>query len=119
MKFFIDADLPKSMVQVLSAAGHDSIDVRDIRLGSASDRVIFDTAQREGAVLITRDLDFTNPLLFPETSHHGIIIVRIRETMRPSFVNQALRSTIAKLREDEFANSVIIVEESRFRRRTL
>ena len=61
----------------------------------------------------------TDPLQFPETSHHGLIIVRIRETLPPSFVNDAIVLTLSALRDDELPNAIVIVEETRFRRRSL
>ena len=81
--------------------------------------MIFEYAQADQCVLITRDLDFTDPLQFPETSHHGLIIVRIRETLPPSFVNDAIVLTLSALRDDELPNAIVIVEETRFRRRSL
>ncbi|MBI1903041.1 MAG: DUF5615 family PIN-like protein [Planctomycetia bacterium] len=119
MKFLIDADLPRSAAQALRGDGHDASHVADSGLGQASDREIFDCAQKNGAVLVTRDLDFADPLQFPERQHCGLIIVRIRETLPPAFVNRTLAAAVAALRDDEFSNSIIIVEESRFRRRTL
>ncbi len=91
----------------------------DVGLGSSSDREVFEYAQQTASVLITRDLDFTDPLKFPETSHHGLMIVRIRETLPPRFVNEAITHVLRTLRDQDFPNAVIIVEETRFRRREL
>ena len=49
----------------------------------------------------------------------GVIIVRIRESLPPDFINQAVSQTVALLQADEFKNAVVIVEENRFRRRVL
>jgi predicted nuclease of predicted toxin-antitoxin system len=117
MRFLVDADLPRSAAAVLTAAGHVASHVIDVGLAAATDREIFDAAQADQAVLVTRDLDFTDPLQFPETAHHGLVIVRIRETLPTEFVNDALVRTVSQIRDDEFANAVIIVEENRFRRR--
>ena len=117
MNFLVDADLPRSAAQALAAAGHLARHVTDVGLGSASDRRIFDYAQQTACVLVTRDLDFTDPLKFPERTHHVLVIVRIRETLPPAFVSQMLCRMVSALRGDEFINSVIIFEEGRFRRR--
>ena len=36
----------------------------------------------------------------------GVIIVRIRESLPPDFVNQAVSQTVALLQADEFKNAV-------------
>lgn len=119
MNFLVDADLPRSTAQALADAGHSAFHVGDIGLGSASDRAIFDHAQQSSAVLVTRDLDFTDPLRFPERTHHGLVIIRIRETLPPATANQLLISAVGSLHDDEFGNAIIVVEENRFRRRVL
>ena len=98
--------------------GHQALHVSEVGLGSSSDRQIFKHAQATQSALVTRDLDFTDPLQFPETTHCGLIIVRIRETLPPAFVNDALLRTVGLLREEEIASATIIVEENRFRRRS-
>lgn len=119
MRFLVDADLSRSTARAFVDAGHSAAHVTEVSLGSASDREIFDFAQATQAVFVPRDLDFTDPLQFPETSHHGLVIVRIRETLPPAFVNDAVIRTAARLKDDEFQGAVIIVEENRFRRRVL
>ena len=119
MIFLVDADLPRSTAQTLAGAGHSARHVNEVGPGSASDREIFEHAQQSSAVLVTRDLDFTDPLRFPERTHHGLIIVRVREILPPADVNQMLIGTVSGLRDDEFKNAIIIVEPNRFRRRVL
>lgn len=58
MKILIDAQLPPSLVRVLADAGHQALHVRDVGLRTASDRVIWDYAVREAAVIFTKDEDF-------------------------------------------------------------
>ena len=119
MNFLIDADLPRSTATTLAAGGHDALHVSDVGLGAGADRAIFNHAQQTEAVLVTRDLDFTDPLKFPESSHCGLMIVRIRETLPPSFANRAILEVAVELDDEQFPNAVIIVEENRFRRRRL
>ncbi|MCS7138967.1 MAG: DUF5615 family PIN-like protein [Crenarchaeota archaeon] len=57
MKFLIDADLPYSLIEVLSKHGHEAISVRDT-LGSATDEEVFDYAYRNECIIVTRDLGF-------------------------------------------------------------
>ena len=58
MRFLVDANLPRSLVGTLIAAGHEVEFARDVGLASASDEHIAAHARETQAVLITRDLDF-------------------------------------------------------------
>jgi len=62
MRFLIDADLPYSLADVLSRYGHEAIRVRDT-LGSATDEEIFDYANRNECIVVTRDLGFAEDFM--------------------------------------------------------
>src|SRR3989338_6982634 len=79
MKFLLDANLPYSAKE-LFAPKHEVFHVRDIGLANASDEKILVWAKTNGAILITRDLDFANIQRVPPENYHGIIVLRL-----PSF----------------------------------
>ncbi len=61
MKLLVDAQLPRRMVDWLTAAGCDAIHTLDLPDGNASvDRQIIDVADREGRVVVTKDADFVD-----------------------------------------------------------
>jgi predicted nuclease of predicted toxin-antitoxin system len=60
MRFIIDAQLPPALARWLSAHGHPAEHVADCGLATADDRLIWDRAQRMGAVIVTKDEDFAS-----------------------------------------------------------
>ena len=75
MNFLVDAQLPPALTRILAAAGHRALHVREIGLRDATDRLIWDYAVREGAVVITKDEDFAHRRLHTAT---GPTIVWLR-----------------------------------------
>ena len=59
MKFVVDEQLPPLLVEWLCAQGHDAVHVRDLQLLSSPDRLIRDGAAAIGAIIVTKDEDFT------------------------------------------------------------
>jgi len=53
MRFLVDANMPRSAAACIRECGHEAVDVRDIGLGQAPDRIISQYAQQKGLTLIT------------------------------------------------------------------
>lgn len=79
MRFLLDANLPRSAVEMISKLGHEVVFARDIGLAAATDHVIAARARESGAALITRDLDFADIRSYPPESFHGLVILRLPE----------------------------------------
>lgn len=60
MHFLIDADLPRSVGDLIRSYGHNATDIRDIGMRRALDAAIAQHAQREGLCLLTDDFDFSD-----------------------------------------------------------
>jgi predicted nuclease of predicted toxin-antitoxin system len=58
LKFLIDQNLPVGLTEVLSALGHEAIHVKQLGLSTASDQLIWRTAESLGAVIVSKDGDF-------------------------------------------------------------
>jgi predicted nuclease of predicted toxin-antitoxin system len=58
VKFLIDAQLPPALARWLQEAGHEAVHVEDLGLRNADDGTIWATAQRTGAIIVTKDEDF-------------------------------------------------------------
>lgn len=74
--FIIDANLPRSVANVLQQYGHQSVDVRDIHLGTSSDEDIAVYAKANQLAILTADGDFGNVLQYPNEDYFGLIVVR-------------------------------------------
>ena len=91
VKFLIDADMPKSCKGVIEKLGYKATDVRDIGLGSASDKKIVEYAHSHEYVILTRDLDFGDIVRYPIEKHRGVIILRLPYTFTASEINRFLQ----------------------------
>jgi predicted nuclease of predicted toxin-antitoxin system len=64
MRFLVDAQLPKRLVDWLSEAGHDAVHTLDLPWGNrTSDAELVDVASREQRIVISKDGDFVESLL--------------------------------------------------------
>ena len=118
MRVLLDANLPYSATGALGSA-HDVQHVRDLSLAHAPDDKIARAAKKLKAILVTRDLGFGNPHLFPAGSHYGLLILRLPFRYTAEQINYALKKFAKETSFDELSGKITIIEPSRFRRRTL
>lgn len=57
MRFLLDENVPRALARVLSARGHDALELPP-ELQGAEDADVLDAAARDGRVLVTLDTDF-------------------------------------------------------------
>ena len=110
VKFLIDADMPRSIVEIIRSFGFDVEDVRDIGMGTAKD-------VNDNRIIVTRDTDFGEVLRYPR--HPGAIIFRLPYTFTVNEINKRVKEFLTSVSEDKFRNAIIIVELSRYRRRKI
>ena len=60
MKFFLDANIPYSALEVFKELNLESLHARDAGLSRADDKEIIDYAIKNNSVLVTKDLEFAN-----------------------------------------------------------
>ena len=73
-KILVDEDMPRPTTGLLRSLDIDATDARDVGLKGATDAKIFEYAQKKGMIIITRDREFGNILMYPLGSHCGIIV---------------------------------------------
>jgi predicted nuclease of predicted toxin-antitoxin system len=116
MRFLIDANLPRSIVELIVRLGHEAEFARDIGLGAAPDRVIAAHAQASQAVLLTRDLDFADVRNYPPEQYSGIVVFRFPDDV---VAKEIVRLAEAFLRQQKFVDQLsrhlAIVERDRVR----
>ena len=71
--------MPRSAVATLRRLGHQVDFARDIGLAAAGDQDIAARAQKTGAALLTRDLDFANIRQYPPEDYAGIVVPRLAD----------------------------------------
>lgn len=116
-KFLLDADMPRSSAEIIRRIGYEVEDVRDIGMRAAKDREIIEYALKNKRIIITRDTDFGEVLRYPE--HPGAIILRLPYASTSKDINERLEEFFKSVRSEELRGAIIIVELSRYRKRSL
>jgi predicted nuclease of predicted toxin-antitoxin system len=114
MKFFLDANLPSSSKELFQGYGKVS-HARDVGLAGATDKEIIEYASKNKTILVTKDLDFANILLYPINSHFGVIVLRLPFYFIADQINNILEEFLSSVNLNELENAVTIVELGRYR----
>jgi predicted nuclease of predicted toxin-antitoxin system len=118
MHFLIDADLPRSVGDLIRSNGHEATDVRDIGLRSALDTTIAQHAQREGWCLLTGDFDFSDIRRYPPADYAGIVVLVIPPMVTSLYITQLLAMFLQQRDViEQLPGKLAIVEAGRVRLR--
>lgn len=114
MRFKLDENIPRAVLEVLRAGGHDAETALDEALGGGSDAALIDACRREQRILITLDLDFSDIRLHPPSGHSGIWVLRPSLHSVPELLH-AVRSALTLLASEPAQARLWIVERTRIR----
>lgn len=116
MRFLIDANLPRSIVELIVRLGHEAEFARDIGLADAPDRAVAAHARANKAALLTRDLDFADVRNYPPEQYDGIVVFRFPDDV---VAKEIVRLAEIFLREtkfvDQLSGRLAVVEPDRVR----
>jgi predicted nuclease of predicted toxin-antitoxin system len=73
---------------VLGQLGHETDSVPQEGLVGQDDTRVWEAAQTSGCFLITQDLDFSDIRRFAPGTHHGLLLVRLRNPGRNASVER-------------------------------
>jgi predicted nuclease of predicted toxin-antitoxin system len=114
MKSKFDEDLDGGLAAPLLTAGRDVTTVREQRLSGRPDESIYAACRAERRILITLDLDFSNPLRFPVARVPGIIVLRLpRPLLR--IISSMVAQLPALLQRERPEGSLWILQPERLR----
>lgn len=88
MKIKLDENLPVRLVRALEKLGHDTDTIPEEGLAGRDDPHVWEAAQETGRFLITQDLDFSDIRRFAPGTHHGILLVRLRDPGRNALLKK-------------------------------
>lgn len=75
MKFLVDAQLPRRLVDRLLAAGHDAVHTKDLpNENRTTDREIIELSLRDKSAVITKDQDFVDSMTLKGEPHKLLLI---------------------------------------------
>ena len=115
MKLKLDENLGVRGKHVLDAAGHDACTVAAQKLTAADDRHLIEICRLEGRALVTLDVDFANPLVFPPADYAGIAVIRVPKRPTAADLQAGLETLVRALNVESLAGRLWIVERGRVR----
>lgn len=118
MKFLVDAPLPPSVAVFLRSKGHEASHVFERGWGRFSDKEILGAAGKEGAVVITADLDFPRLIAITPDKRSGLILFR-GANWKFDAICESLVRLFETITERRIVSSIVVVEPSRIRVRNL
>jgi predicted nuclease of predicted toxin-antitoxin system len=86
MQFLVDAQLPPALARWLTAAGHPSEHVADIGMAAAQDSAVWEYAERNGAVIVTKDQDFAVLRIVSDAPAPSVVWLRVGNSRRPALL---------------------------------
>jgi len=111
----LDENLGLRGAELLSARGHDVATVRGQGMCSAPDRALAAHCASKGRCLVTLDLDFGNPLVFPPRDHAGLAVLRVPHGATHEDLLDALRTLADGLDREEIRGHLWVVQPGRIR----
>jgi len=118
VRFLADMGVSQRVASWLRDQGHDVRHLRDEGLQRLPDDKIFAKAKREGRVVLTFDLDFSDILAFSGSRTASVVLFRLRNTRSP-FVIQRLHVVLGHCIEALEQGAIVVVDDWRHRVRRL
>ena len=116
MRFLIDANMPRSVAELLKRYDHEAVDVRDIGMGGATDSEIAAYAQMNSLVLVTRDFDFADIRNYPPGRYAGLLVLALPKDAVARFVLQVMEWFVSQKKLVEaLPGRIAILEPARVR----
>ncbi|MEB3859795.1 MAG: DUF5615 family PIN-like protein [Desulfurococcales archaeon] len=105
-RFLLDENIPRRIYYVLKKRGYN---VEYVPKG-VDDETVINIARNRNLILITRDSDFADEIMYPPGSHPGIIVLRVHPTL-PKLLAEKLLEALDKVKNIE--RKLVIVYNDR------
>lgn len=114
MRIKLDENLPLALGRMLTVLGHDVSTVPEEGLSGRNDSAIWEAVKEERRFLITQDLDFSNIQQFAPGTHHGLLLLRLKEPSRLALV-QRVKVLFELENVEMWAGSFVVATERKVR----
>jgi len=114
MRLKLDENFDVGLVSVLRDEGFDVDTMRDEGLSGSSDEAIYQVCRDLRRVLVTLDLDFSNPIRYPPEVTEGILVVRVPRPLL-SLIRTTFLDALPVLKSGFLHGALWIVEPGRIR----
>ncbi|WP_353057945.1 DUF5615 family PIN-like protein [Propionimicrobium sp. PCR01-08-3] len=119
MKLLLDQNLSPSICDYLAGFGIQSLHVRDVGLRDASDEEILGYARREELVVVSQDSDFTNLLVWQNTSRPSLILLRLPNAVAAADIAEVLAANLGAISDHLRSGAIVSLNSERIRVRRL
>ncbi|MBW1983072.1 MAG: DUF5615 family PIN-like protein [Deltaproteobacteria bacterium] len=109
MKFKLDECLDVRLAHLFSEAGYDARTIFEQNLSGNSDDEVFAACVSEERILVTQDMDFSNPFRFSPQLTRGIIVLRNPSQLLTD-TEHLVRQTIRKIQEENPKGHLWVVD---------
>lgn len=114
MNIKLDENMPHGLVRSLAEMGHQTDTVPQEGLSGRDDTIIWEATQKAGRFLITQDLDFSDIRRFIPGTHHGLLLVRLRDPGRKALI-QRVRMLFETENVETWKGYFVVVTERKIR----
>jgi predicted nuclease of predicted toxin-antitoxin system len=114
MKFKLDECLDVRLATLFTNAGHDVKTAFEEKLSGSPDQHVYSVCLQEERILLTQDMDFSNPFRFSPLSSQGIIVLR-NPSQLITDAEYLVRVVIMKIPEESPQGHLWIVDRQRIR----
>lgn len=115
MRLKLDENLGLRGKDIAAASGHDVQTVDDEGLCGSSDVILASHCCAEERCLVTLDMDFANPILYPPGSYGGIIVLRPRHPASTAELNHLLIKACEAMKRRNPIGKLWIVDSQHIR----
>lgn len=110
VKFLLDENVPPAIGTYLRDKGFDAVHAYEVGMSGNTDDQIMNFAGREGRTLITFDKHFSDLLLYPLSTHWGVIRIRIHPPLLAD-VLEAIQLLLSHFDMSTIQGALIVLEK--------
>ncbi|HVW25748.1 MAG TPA: DUF5615 family PIN-like protein [Polyangiaceae bacterium] len=110
MKLFADVNISPRVVEYLRQAGHDAARVTALMDARANDEDVLARAASAGAVLISRDQDFSALVAVSGATAPSLVNVRL-SSVDPKVISDAILTVLGEAADEIAGGAVVTIDD--------
>lgn len=117
LKIFTDHCVPTQVIRTLRDAGYEVFRLRDHIPKDSPDEVVIAQAQRQDAILVSLNGDFSDIVTYPPENYKGIIALQVKNhpSILPHLMARLKAYFSAHPDPDHYRGKLLLVEVHRIR----